>query len=121
MSLISLTGFADIDVPVIDEDIEVISSEDEIEVMVVNPCTGLIVPDFSKGNMIDAGGTIYGQCDDLNDSFSMCSISDNSMLDSTEMFDTSSTDIFESDISSSFDDSFSSFDESFNSFDDGLL
>ena len=56
--LMSLDGFADIDVPVIQDD--PVMAREEPEIMLVNPCTGLVIPNANTGNMVDTGGHVFG-------------------------------------------------------------
>lgn len=99
-NVISLCGFADIDVPVIEETPTVESEEPEI--MLVNPCTGLPVLNVRTGNLVDVGGSVYGTgCDELeapalaiNDMDNTCS---NSMFDDFSSSFSSSDDSFSND------------------------
>ncbi len=100
--VVSLRGFADIDVPVIEVEVTQTESSDD-EIMMINPCTSLPI----MGNTgVDIGGNAFGTgCEE-------------SLLEHTELtvFDDSSSSLF----GDSFNDT-NCFDDMSCSIDDGIF
>lgn len=90
-NLMSLDGFGDIDVPVIQDDLVI--EKEEPEVMLVNPCTGLFIPNANTGNMVDTGGHIFGTgCDDeITNASSDSLIEDTSNSNCDDIFNNNDT------------------------------
>lgn len=110
--VVNLSGFADIDVPVIEGN--PINESEESEMILVNPCTGLVVHNANKGNLIDVGGNVFGSgCEELMDS--SITLNEFEELDSTSIFEDSTTSTDSIDTSCT-DDGFDSFTSGFDDF-----